>query len=94
MPVTRAFLRPKSVNEPPQGDFEYIPLFQAFEDTTLAGLNAQLDLDIQAQAQSTTSYYVIEEIEYQVVVTQPKTGMVGPELLYSCMIWATEIRKV
>ena len=87
MPVSRSFLRPKSVDEPPQGDFEYIPIIQGFEDTTLAGLNAQLSLDRQARAQSVTSYYVIEEIEYQVVYTPMNT-------LYSCMIWATEIRRV
>ena len=91
MPVTRAFLKPRSVDGPPQGDFVYVPLFLFFESTTLAGLRAQLDAETQLQQQSTLELYVIEEIEYQVVVTQSGPN---PGMLYSAMVWATKAVKV
>ena len=91
MPVSRAYLKPRSVDQPPQGDFEYLPIIKGFEDSTLAGLNAQLDAEKQVQAQSVDYFYVVEEIEYQVVVT--KLGP-NPDMLYSAMVFGWEIRKV
>ena len=94
MSISRAFLRPRSVMEPPQGDFEYVPVIRGYEDTTLAGLNAKLQTEKDIQAASVDELFVIEEIEYQVVVTKPSIGGNPAELLYSAMVWATEVVKV
>ena len=94
MSVSRAFLQPRSVAQPPQGDFEYAPVFRLFEDTTFAGLEAQLNAMRVDLSGSDTSLYVIEEIEYQVVVTKHSLGGMPAEKLYSAMIWATEVLKV
>ena len=92
--VDRAWLRPRSVAEPPQGDFAYLPFVKGFEDTTLAGLNAQLAADFPIRAQSVQELWVIEQIEYQVVVLQHALGGMPAERLYSAMIWATKVQKV
>ena len=87
--VDRAWIKPKSVDIPPQGDFTFLPVVKAFEDTTLAGLNSQLAADFPTRAQSTQELWVLEEIEYQVSVTKPALGGMPAELHYSAMIWAT-----
>ena len=92
--VDRAWLRPVSVREPPQGDFSYLPIVRAFEDTTLAGLNSQLDASFGVQSQSVQELWVLEEIEYQVSVTKPAIGGMPAELHYSALIWATKVERV
>ena len=92
--VDRAWLRPVSVREPPQGDFAYLPVVIAFEDTTLAGLEAQMDADFPTRAQTATEYWVLEQIQYQVSVTKPAIGGNPAELHYSAMVWLTKVEKV
>ena len=92
--VDRAWLRPMSVREPPQGDFTFLPVVKAFEDTTLAGLNSQLDADFGVRSQSLNELWVLEEIEYQVSVTKTAVGGNPAELHYSALIWATKVQKV
>ena len=92
--VDRAWLRPMSVREPPQGDFTFLPVVKAFEDTTLAGLNSQLDADFGVRSQSLNELWVLEEIEYQVSVTKSAVGGLPAELHYSALIWATKVERV
>ena len=92
--VDRAWLRPMSVREPPQGDFSFLPVVKAFEDTTLAGLNSQLDADFGVRSQSLNELWVLEEIEYQVSVTKTAVGGNPAELHYSALIWATKVQRV
>lgn len=90
----RAFLQPKSMDMPVQGDWEFSPVYVFLEDTTMAGLQAQLDAASIAQQQNLTDLYVIEEIEYQVVVTKPAIGMNPAELLYTCMVWGSWAHRI
>ena len=83
-----------SVREPPQGDFTFLPVVKAFEDTTLAGLNSQLDASFGVQSQSVQELWVLEEIEYQVSVTKTAVGGNPAELHYSALIWATKVQRV
>lgn len=94
MPVDRAYLKPRSVDVPPQGDFAYPPVVKLFEADTAAGLEAMMDADFGIQRQSITEYWVIESIQYAVVVTAMWSGMVPPKLLYSALVWATKVEKV
>ena len=64
------YLQPKSMDMPVQGDWEFFPVFKLLEDTTMAGLQAQLNVDVGIQSQSAPDYYVIEEIEYQVTLVK------------------------
>lgn len=92
--ANRAFLQPRTMDMPVQGDWEFTPLILFFEDTTMAGLQIQLNASAQIQSQDITDLYLVEEIEYQVVVTAMKSGMTPAELLYSAMVhvsWAHRI---
>jgi hypothetical protein len=92
--ANRAFLRPNTMNMPVQGDFEFKPLIIFYEDTTMAGLQAQVVAGAAIQQQNPTDLFVVEEIEYQVSVLQPIIGMNPAVLNYSCMIhisWAHRI---
>ena len=90
----RAFLRPNSMDMPVQGDWEFKPIFKLFEDDTMAGLQAQLDVGLTIQQQDPTDLYVIEEIEYQVTVTKLASGNKPAELLYSAMIWGSWAHRI
>jgi hypothetical protein len=89
--VDRAFLRPRSVAEPPQGDFRYLPEVRIYTDTTAAGLQAQLDIEFDVSAASVQELWVIESIQYAVVVTQPGPN---PDMEYSALVWATKVERV
>lgn len=92
--VNRAYLRPRSVDNPPQGDFQYSPAMVILEDTTQAGLQAQLVSEFNTNAQDMDRFWVIEQVEYTVVVTNPATGVSPAKLLYSVLVWATKAEKV
>lgn len=94
MPVDRAYLKPRSVDVPPQGDFVFPPVVKLFEADTAAGLQALLDVDFGIEQQSITEFWVIESIQYAVVVTAMWSGMTPPVLLYSALVWATKVEKV
>jgi hypothetical protein len=94
MPVDRAYLKPRSVDVPPQGDFVFPPVVKIFESDTAAGLEALLDADFGIEQQSITEFWVIESIQYAVVVTAMWAGMTPPVLLYSALVWATKVEKV
>ena len=88
--VDRAFLKPTSVNIPPQGDFSFLPVVKAFEADSIAALNALLDVDFGVQAQSTTEYWVVEDVKYQVFLTPPPM----PAVKYSALVHATKVNRV
>ena len=92
--ANRAFLRPRSVDDPPQGDYEYKPRIIGFEDVTLAGLLAKILASTEFQALSLDVFWVVEEIEYEVVVTKLAVGGLPAELNYSCLVWYTEALKI
>jgi hypothetical protein len=94
MPVDRAYLKPRSVDVPPQGDFVFPPVVKIFEAGTAAGLQALLDADFGIEQQSLTEFWVVESIQYAVVVTAMTSGMTPAELLYSALVWATKVEKV
>lgn len=94
MPVDRAFLKPRSVDKPPQGDFVYLPQIFLLEDTTQAGLEAQFTAQTEIRQQSIAEFWVVESVQYSTAVTAPKTGMNPAEMLYSVMIHATKCLKV
>ena len=88
--VDRAFLKPRSVELPSQGDFQFTPIIRVFDEATPAALQAAMTADFGVQQQSTTDYYVIEEIDYQVYNTLSPMA----ETRYSAMVWGTEIKIV
>ena len=90
----RAFLQPKSMDMPVQGDYEFRPLIIFYEDTTMAGLQAQVLAGMIVQQEDPTDLFLVEEVDYQVSVTAPKSGMTPAELHYSVMVhvsWAHRI---
>lgn len=94
MPVTRAYLKPRSVERPPQGDFSYLPVVKLHEADTAAGLEALMDTEFGVNSLATTELWVIESIEYQVAVLKPAVGMNPAQLSYSALIHATRAKKV
>ena len=94
MPVDRAYLKPRSVDVPPQGDFVFPPVVKIFESDTAAGLEALLDADFSIQQQSITEFWVIESIQYAVTVIRPEVGMNPAVVRYSALVWATKVGKV
>jgi len=94
MPVDRAYLKPRSVDVPPQGDFVYPPVVKLFESDTSAGLQALLNADFGIDQQDLTAFWVIESVQYAVAVTKMAQGNNSAELLYSALVWATRVEKV
>ena len=89
----RGFLRPRSVIEPPQGDFIYLPRVFLYEADTAAGLQATMNPVFQLESEDTDWYWVIEDIEYEVAVVKPAIGMNPAILSYSALVWATQVLK-
>jgi hypothetical protein len=89
--VATKFLRPTSVVQPYGGDFDYLPQVFLYEDTTIAGLEAQLSDRATIQAVDPDNYWVVESVEYQVVVTKHALGMDPAEMNYSAMVYATQV---
>ena len=94
MPVSRAFLKPVTVEPLPQGDFEYGPVVNVYESDTAQGLEDLMAGAATTNAQATDWFWVIESVQYQVVVTKPAVGNNPAEMLYSALVWATQVRKV
>lgn len=91
--ANRGFLRPRSVIEPPQGDFIYLPRVFLYESDTAAGLEATMNPAFQLEGQDTDWYWVIEDIDYQTAVVKPAQGMNPAILSYSALVWATQVLK-
>lgn len=85
-----SFLRPRSVIAPPQGALTYTPKIVFLEDSSLAGLQAQVDATTGTQSIDADNYYVLEQVQYQVMTS--KLGP-GPDTIYTCMIWLTKAEK-
>ena len=94
MAVNRAFLKPRSVDKPPQGDFEYIPIMLVVESDSAAGLEDELNIGTTTQAQDTTAYYVVESVQYSTTVLQQAVGMNPAVVKCSALIWITRALKV
>lgn len=87
----RGFLRPRSVIEPPQGDFVYLPRVFLYEADTAAELEDLMNPGFGAQSQDTDWYWVIESIQYQVATTRLHNTQ--PKVRYSALVWATQVLK-
>ena len=84
------YLKPQSMDMPPQGDWSFTPIFRLFEDSTMAGLEAQLVAGAGVQGIDEPNRYVIEEIEYQVTLVKA----MPLEMNYSCMVWASKAERI
>ena len=89
----RGYLKPRSVIEPPQGDFIYQPRIFLYESDTSAGLQLLMNPALGILSQETDWYWVIEDVEYQVVVVKQAIGMNPAILSYSALVWATQVIK-
>ncbi|MDB4312221.1 hypothetical protein N9937_02200 [bacterium] len=85
--MTTSYLKPRSVELPAQGAFQFRPSVFLLEDSSMAGLQAQLNAEVVTQQSDPANYWVIEDIQY--VVSKDSPGM-----LYSVMIWATQVEKI
>ena len=94
MPVDRAFLQPRSVAAPPQGDFTFPPVVKIYEADSAAGLELLMDGDFSIQAASIAEFWVIESVQYATTVVKPEVGMNPAVVLYSALVWATQVKKV
>lgn len=93
MPVTRAFLKPASMEHAaPQGDFQYLPVIRLYEASTAAQLEADMNAQFGGQSADDTAYFVIESIQYQVAVTRLHNNQ--PDVRYSALVHATSMVKV
>jgi hypothetical protein len=90
----RAFLRPRSVIEPPQGDFRYLPEYRLYEAPTAALLQDALNLEAGVDQQDLLNFWVVEEIQYQVAVLKQEIGMTPAVMSYSAVVRATQVIKV
>ena len=86
--MANKWLQPRSVIPPVQTPLEFRPRVLLLEDTTMAGLQAQLENETNLNAVDPANYWVIESIEYQVT---PGPGM-GKH--YSVCIHATQCIEV
>ena len=75
MPVTRAFLKPITVQQPPQGDYEYIPEVHGYEGSTLTELINQMNLGVGVLSLDLENYYVVEDVQYETTVLAQELGM-------------------
>ena len=91
--VSRTFLKPQSITGLPQGDFEFTPIIIFLEDTTMAGLQAQLVAEVASQQNVDEYYYVLEEADYQVTVVKLGVGMNPAEMNYSVMLRFSEAKR-
>jgi hypothetical protein len=91
--ANRGFLRPVSVQEPPQGDFKYLPVVIIKEAATAAELEVLLNLGSVVQSEETDWFWVIERIDYEVAVLQPMIGGNPAILSYSALVHATQVIK-
>ena len=89
----RGFLRPRSVDDPAQGDFLYLPRVFTYEADTAAALADEMNIGAGIQSQDTDWYWVIEDIEYQTTVLSQELGMQPAVLKYSALVWATQVIK-
>jgi hypothetical protein len=90
----RAFLKPRSVSEPPQGDFRYLPEYRLYEAPTAALLQEALNLQVSVDTQDILNYWVVEEIQYQVAVLKHALGADSAEMSYSAVVRATQVVKI
>lgn len=94
MPVTKAFLKPVTVEPPPQGDYRYRPLVVVLEADSAAELQALFVAEVAVQSQDTTAYYVLESVEYQVVVVKLVVGNQPAVVKYSALLHISQALKV
>jgi hypothetical protein len=92
--VANSFLRPRSISQPSQGRYEYFPEAVIHEADTAAGLEALLAGTVYVQSTDVDNYYVVESVEYQVVVVQTMLGGNPPILSYSALVHLTRVNKV
>lgn len=88
--MATSFLRPRSVQLPPQGAYDYIPVVKLYESDSAAGLEALLSGGFGVESLDPDNYYVIESIEYEVEYKPAPMA----EWRYSALVWATQVLKV
>lgn len=94
MPVSRAFLKPRSVDIPPQGDYQYLPIIRLVEADSASGLEALLSTGFGIDSQSVDELYVVESIQYSTTVAKAAQGNNPAIVLYSALVWATQAKRV
>ena len=84
------FLKPKSVDEPYQGAFQYRPLVRVFDEASPAALETAMTTALSIQEVDPTRYIVVEQIQYETYVTVPPM----PVNRFTCMVWYTEVEVI
>jgi hypothetical protein len=92
--ANRAFLKPRSVQEPYEGAFSYLPVVRTYEADSAAGLEALMSAGVQVESQDTTAYWVVESVQYSTAVVQTMLGGNPPIVRYSALLHATKILKI
>jgi hypothetical protein len=92
--ASRAFLKPRSVQEPSQGAHSYLPVVRVLEADSAAGLEAAIAGGVQVESQDTTAYWVVESVQYSTAVVQTMLGGNPPIVRYSALLHATKILKI
>ena len=86
--MANKWLQPRSVLPPVQTPLQYQPRVLLLEDTTMAGLQAQLENEVNLNSVDPVNYWVVESIHYQVT---PSPGM---GMHYSVLVHATQCIEI
>jgi hypothetical protein len=93
--MPRKFLKPRSVDIPPQGEFHYIPIIIVHESDTAQGLEDLFDLGLtRYQAETPLDFYVVESVSYTVSVIVEQMGSTPAVMSYSALAWVTQCKRV
>lgn len=88
--MTSAWLPTNSANLPPQGAWEFKPIFVTFDEATAQDLENAMNGHSGVEAQSVTHFYVVEDVEYSTYMTPPPM----PSVRFTALVHITEIKKV
>ena len=84
------YLKPKSVDLPSQGAFEFRPVVLIFEEMSAAALQVSMTAAMVAQTVDATQYFTIESIDYEVTYKPPPMDLMS----YSALVHATEVKII
>ena len=86
------YLHPTSVKLPSQGAFQFWPEIKVFDEPTAQDLENAMNAGAAIQGQDPDNYYVVESVEYQVVVT--RTHPSTPVVRYTALVHATRVEII
>jgi hypothetical protein len=93
--MPRKFLKPRSVDIPPQGEFYFIPIIIVHEADTAQGLEDLFDLGMaRYQAETPLDFYVVESVSYTVNVLVAQSGGTPAVMSYSALAWVTQCKRI